>query len=191
MTETRETAQETARAAPAGRVIGIAGWSGSGKTTLVTRLVPLLVARGLTVSTLKHAHHSFDVDTPGKDSYEHRRAGASQVLVASMNRWALMHELRGAPEPSLESLLAKFDPVDLVLIEGFKREGHEKLEVHRPGLGKPPLWPEDPSVVAVASDAALPDCPLPVLPLDRVEAIADFLVAHCGLRREEAPAWPS
>jgi len=181
----------TTRTPPAQPVIGIAGWSGSGKTTLVTRLLPFLVERGLSVSTLKHAHHSFDVDRPGKDSYRHREAGARQVLVASDQRWALMHELRGGPEPSLATLLAKLDPVDLVLVEGFKHEGHEKLEVYRPSLGKKPLWPQDPAVIAVASDAALPDCPLSVLPLDDIAAIADFLVAHCGLSRTEPVAWRS
>ncbi len=160
---------------------GIAGWSGSGKTTLARTLIPELVARGVRVSTIKHAHHNFDVDQPGKDSYEHRHAGASEVLVSSANRWALMHEHRGAPEPTLWELLEKLDPVDLVLVEGFKREGHDKLEVHRPALGKPLLAPDDPHVVAIASDAALPDVRVPVLDLNDVPKIADFILRHCGL----------
>jgi len=164
------------------RVLGLAGWSGSGKTTLLERLIPALTARGLTISTLKHAHHAFDLDTPGKDSFRHRAAGASEVLVASAQRWALQHELRGAPEPSSRELLARMTPVDLVLIEGFKREGHEKLEVHRPALGKPPLWPDDPRIVAVAAPLPLPGCPLPQLPLDDIAAIAAFVIRHCGLR---------
>ena len=113
------------------RLIGLAGWSGAGKTTLVTRLIPCLAGRGIGVSTVKHAHHAFDVDAPGKDSYEHRRAGAAQVLVASANRWALMTELRGTPEPGLRDLLAHLSPVDLVLVEGFKRDLHPKIEIHR------------------------------------------------------------
>ncbi len=163
------------------KVFGLAGWSGSGKTTLVVRLIPALVARGLRVSTMKHAHHNFDVDKPGKDSYEHRQAGATEVLVTSRRRWALMHELRDAPEPAIEDLLPHMSTVDLLLIEGFKRQSHAKLEVHRPALGKPLLCPEDPHIVAVASDAPLPQVNLPRLDLDDIEAIADFIVSHCGL----------
>jgi molybdopterin-guanine dinucleotide biosynthesis protein B len=166
---------------PQTEILGLAGWSGAGKTTLVCALLPALVRRGISVSTLKHAHHNFDVDQPGKDSYEHRQAGATEVMVSSANRWALMHELRGAPELSSAELLARMSPVDLVLIEGFKREAHDKLEVHRPALGMPPLYPEDPHVVAVASDQDLPGLTLPRLDLNDVEAIADFIVAHCGL----------
>jgi molybdopterin-guanine dinucleotide biosynthesis protein B len=160
------------------RVFGIAGWSGSGKTTLVVALLPELIRRGLTVSTLKHAHHAFDVDQPGKDSWEHRHAGATEVMVSSANRWALMHEHRGAPEATLDELLQRMSPVDLVLVEGFKRHPHPKLEVHRPSLGKPLLCREDPHVVAVASDARLDGLPVPLLDLDAVAAIADFIVAH-------------
>jgi len=163
------------------RVFGLAGWSGSGKTTLVTRLIPELARRGLRVSTVKHAHHAFDVDTPGKDSYEHRRAGATEVLVSSANRFALMHELRGAPEPTLAELLVRLAPVDLVLVEGFKRHAHDKLEVHRPSVGKPLLAPDDPHVVAVASDVPLVGLKVPVLALDDVAAIADFVVARAKL----------
>lgn len=162
-------------------VFGLAGWSGSGKTTLMVRLIPALVRRGLRVSTLKHAHHNFDVDKPGKDSYEHRQAGATEVLISSGRRWALMHELRDTPEPSVEDLLPHMTQVDLLLIEGFKREAHDKLEVHRPAVGKPLLCPEDPQIVAVASDAPLPGVELPQLDLNDVEAIADFIVGHCGL----------
>ena len=162
-------------------VFGLAGWSGSGKTTLMVRLIPALVRRGLRVSTLKHAHHNFDVDKPGKDSYEHRQAGATEVLVSSGRRWALMHELRDTPEPSVEDLLPHMTQVDLLLIEGFKREAHDKLEVHRPAVGKQLLCPEDPQIVAVASDAPLPGVELPQLDLNDVEAIADFIVGHCGL----------
>lgn len=167
-------------------LFGIAGWSGSGKTTLLARLIPALVARGLTVSTIKHAHHAFDIDTPGKDSHTHRIAGATEVLVGSAARYALIHELRGAREPTLEELAARLAPVDLVLVEGFKKEGHRKLEVWRASVGKPPLWPDDPSVVAVASDGPVPGCRLPVLPLDDVEAIAAFVVATAGLRPRAA-----
>jgi len=163
------------------KVFGIAGWSGSGKTTLMQALIPALVGRGLRVSTMKHAHHNFDVDKPGKDSYEHRRAGAAEVMVSSANRWALMHELRGAPEPDSAELLHHMSPVDLVLIEGFKGEAHDKLEVHRPALGKAPLYPENRSIVAVASDEEIAGLTLPRLDLNDVEAVADFVIAHCGL----------
>lgn len=163
------------------KVIGVAGWSGSGKTTLVTRLLAELTRRGLTVSTVKHAHHDFDVDLPGKDSYEHRVAGATEVLVASTRRRALIRELRGEAEAGLEELLALLSPVDLVLVEGFKRAGHDKIEVRRRDAGTPPLYPEDAHVVAIASDHAIADAARPVLDLDDTGAIADFIVAHCGL----------
>jgi molybdopterin-guanine dinucleotide biosynthesis protein MobB len=156
-------------------IFGLAGWSGSGKTTLLAALIPQLVGRGVTVSTLKHAHHEFDIDQPGKDSWVHRQAGASEVMVASSRRFALMHELRDAPQPSLGELVARMAPVDLLLIEGFKREPHPKLEVHRPSVGKPFLYPDDPHIVAIASDVAL-TAPLPVLPLADVAAIADFIL---------------
>lgn len=159
------------------RVVGLAGWSGAGKTTLLRRVIPVLAGQGLSVSTVKHAHHGFDVDQPGKDSWEHRQAGAREVLVASAARWALMHEHRGAPEPGLAELLAHLSPVDLVVVEGFKREGHPKLEVHRAAVGKPLLHPGDPAIAAVASDVALPGCPLPVLDLDDVAEIAAALLA--------------
>lgn len=158
------------------RVIGLAGWSGAGKTTLLARLIPSLNARGVSVSTLKHAHHRFDVDVPGKDSWVHREAGARQVLVASAQRWALMTELRGAPEPPLGELLAQLAPVDLVIIEGFKREGHPKLEVHRAANGKPWLHPDDPLIGAVASDVPPPAGAPPHIPLDDVAAIATAIL---------------
>ena len=163
------------------KIFGLAGWSGSGKTTLLRVLIPALVARGLTVSTMKHAHHDFDVDKPGKDSYEHRKAGATEVLVSSAKRWALMHELRGDAEPTTEELIALMAPVDLMLIEGFKQEHHDKIEVHRPELGKPLLWTEDPRVVAIASPAPLDGVAPPCLDLNDPGAIADFVIAHCGL----------
>ena len=160
-------------------IFGLAGWSGSGKTTLLAALIPQLVGRGVTVSTLKHAHHEFDIDQPGKDSWVHRQAGASEVMVASSRRFALMRELRDAPEPSLGELVARMAPVDLLLIEGFKREPHPKLEVHRPSVGKPFLYPDDPHIVAIASDETL-TVPLPLLPLGEVAAIADFILGRHG-----------
>lgn len=165
------------------KILGLAGWSGSGKTSLLVKLIPELVRRGHSVSTLKHAHHNFDVDRPGKDSYEHRIAGASEVLISSANCFALMHELRGAPEPTVGELVARLSPVDLVLIEGYKAHAHDKLEVHRPALGKPLLAAEDRYVVAVASDAPIPGLKVPLIDLNNVSAIADFVVAHCGLAR--------
>ncbi|MSO77722.1 MAG: molybdopterin-guanine dinucleotide biosynthesis protein B [Alphaproteobacteria bacterium] len=170
-----------------GKVMGIVGWSGSGKTNLIVRLLPHLAGRGLVVSTIKHAHHDFDVDQPGKDSYEHRLAGAGEVLIASAHRWALMHEHRGQPEPSIAALMAHMSPVDLVLVEGFKRERHPKIEVRRSGVIHAPLWPDHSSVVAIAADAAMaasegpaPDRPL--FDLDDTAAIATFIIGHLQLR---------
>ena len=160
---------------------GIAGWSGSGKTTLVRRLLPELIGRGIVVSTVKHAHHDLDVDRPGKDSYEHRMAGAKEVLVASSVRWALMHEIKGEIETSLDDLVERMTPVDLLLIEGFKSESYHKLEVHRPSIGKKLLYVDDADVVALASDAPVEGTNLPVLDLDNVTEIADFIISHCGL----------
>lgn len=159
------------------RVIGLAGWSGAGKTTLLGKLIPLLVSRGTRVSTLKHAHHAFDVDVPGKDSHDHRLAGASEVLVSSSRRWALMHELRDEREPGLAELLPKLSPVDLIIVEGFKRELHRKFEVHRAANGKPPLHIGNPSIVAVASDVPFPGAGRPVVALDDIEAIAGLALA--------------
>ena len=166
------------------KIFGFAGWSGSGKTTLVTRLLPRLIEFGVTVSTMKHAHHNFDIDKPGKDSYEHRAAGATEVLVTAANRWALMHENRGRKEPDLQALIARMTPVDLLLIEGFKAETYDKMEVHRPAVGKPLLAADDSSIVAVATDQ--PDAlglQIPVLDLDDIAAIARFTIEHCGLER--------
>ncbi len=160
------------------RLIGLAGWSGAGKTTLMTRLIPELARRGVGVSTLKHAHHQFDIDRPGKDSYAHRSAGARQVLVASAHRWALMTELRGAPEPRLADLLRRLDPVDLVIVEGFKRDAHPKIEVHRGANAKPWLHPEDPFVAAIASDIVPPADRLPRAHLDDIAAVAGLVLEH-------------
>ena len=160
------------------RIFGLAGWSGSGKTTLMTALIPELECRGMSVSTLKHAHHAFDVDQPGKDSWRHRQAGAREVMISSQNRWALMHELRGAPEPTFDELVRRMSPVDLLLVEGFKRHPHPKIEVYRPSLGKPLLHPEDPPVVAIACDETLPGVTLPWLPLSDASAVATFILGH-------------
>jgi molybdopterin-guanine dinucleotide biosynthesis protein B len=159
------------------RVLGIVGWSGSGKTHLVKRLIPHLVSQGLRVATLKHAHHDFDVDVPGKDSYEHRRAGASEVIVCSSRRWVQIHELVDEPEPSLADLLGRLNRCDLVLVEGFKREGHSKLEVHRPSVGKAPLYPQDPTIRAVATDATLAGRHPPVVDLNDTTAVAEVVLS--------------
>jgi molybdopterin-guanine dinucleotide biosynthesis protein B len=163
------------------KVMGLAGWSGSGKTTLMSRLLPALIELGFRVSTLKHAHHAFDIDRPGKDSYVHRMAGATEVMVASSNRWALMHELRGAPEPDMDALVTRMSAVDLLLVEGFKRHNHDKLEVYRRANGKPLLYPEDPRIVAVAADSAVPETKLPTFDLNDVGGIASFVLRHVGL----------
>jgi molybdopterin-guanine dinucleotide biosynthesis protein B len=157
------------------RVFSLAGWSGSGKTTLMTRLLPALIERGVSVSTIKHAHHAFDVDQPGKDSYRHREAGATEVMISSENRWALMHELRGAAEARLPELLSKISPVDLVIVEGFKREPHRKIEVHRGAVAKPWLFPDDPGIVGIATDTAV-ETTLPTAHLDDIKAVAALLL---------------
>ncbi len=162
------------------RLIGLAGWSGAGKTTLLRRLIPALIARGHSVSTIKHAHHGFDVDRPGKDSWVHREAGATEVLIASANRFALMHELRGAAEPGLSELLDRLAPVDFVLIEGFKREPHPKVEIARAANGCELLHPGDPSIVAVVTDLALPAAGIPVLALDDIPGIVGIVEAHAA-----------
>ena len=156
------------------KVIGLAGWSGAGKTTLLTRAIPHLIARGLRVSVIKHAHHKFDVDVPGKDSWLHREAGAEEVLVSSGRRWALMHELRDAPEPPLRALLGKMSPVDLVVIEGYKTDSHRKIEVHRAANGKPLLFPEDAAIVGIVTDIAV-ETGLPTAHLDDIPAVADMM----------------
>ncbi len=160
------------------RIIGLAGWSGSGKTTLVTKVIPALVARGLKVATVKHAHHEFDIDQPGKDSWLHRQAGASEVAIVSSRRWAIIHELGGEAEPPLLEILQKLSPADLVIVEGFKRHPHPKLEVYRASVGKPLLHPDDDCIVAVATDTALPQASVPVVMLDDVEGIANVLQAE-------------
>ena len=164
------------------KVIGIAGYSGSGKTTLIEKVIPVLVREGLRVSLIKHAHHEFDVDQPGKDSYRHRHAGASEVLVSSSARWAMMHELRGAPEPTLQEQLKHFSPCDLVIVEGYKSEPIPKIEVHRKAGHTPLLYPEDPNVVAVATDEPL-DTKLPLVDVDDAEAVARFIIQYLGLNR--------
>ncbi len=160
---------------------GVTGWKNSGKTGLMERLVAEFSVRGLSVSTLKHAHHAFDVDQPGKDSYRHRAAGAKEVLLSSGRRWALMHELRDEEEPDLETLLARLSPVDLILIEGFKTGPHPKIEAHRPETGQPLIAPRDPTVRAVASTGAPETGGVPVLDLDDTGAIADFIAGELGL----------
>jgi molybdopterin-guanine dinucleotide biosynthesis protein B len=159
------------------KVLGIVGWSGSGKTTLLTKLIPLLVGRGLRIATLKHAHHAFDVDQPGKDSYEHRKAGASEVIVASARRWVQMHEIGVGTEATLAQLLRRLSPCDLVLIEGYKGDQHAKIEVYRQANGKDPLFPQDSSIVAVASDHALPDSTIPVVELNDINAVTQLVIA--------------
>ncbi|MBW7926136.1 MAG: molybdopterin-guanine dinucleotide biosynthesis protein B [Burkholderiaceae bacterium] len=159
------------------KVFGFAGYSGSGKTTLIEQLIPRFVLRGLRVSLVKHAHHLFDIDKPGKDSFRHREAGASEVLITSDQRWVLMHELRGEREPSLHEQLQRFSPCDIVLVEGYKHAPIPKLEVHRPSLGKEPLYPSDANIIAVASDAALATT-LPRLDLNDPDAIAEFILAY-------------
>ena len=162
------------------RIFGFAGWSGSGKTTLIEQLIPRFIAHGLTVSLVKHAHHEFDLDQPGKDSFRHREAGCREVLVTSAVRWALQHELRGNPELTLDEALQRLSPCDLALVEGFKGSPIPKLEVYRESVGKPLLHPHDPEIVAVATDGALATA-LPVLPLGDPDAIATFILRHVGL----------
>jgi molybdopterin-guanine dinucleotide biosynthesis adapter protein len=160
------------------KVIGLAGWSGSGKTTLVTKLIPLLAQRGIRVATLKHAHHAFDVDQPGKDSYEHRKAGACEVIVSSSRRWVQMHEVGSGSEATLPELLRRLSPCDLVLVEGFKTERHPKLEVFRAAVGKAPLHPEDRRIVAIASDRQFPDAGIPIVDINDIAAVGDIVLAR-------------
>ena len=163
-------------------VFGITGWKNAGKTGLMERLVVEIIGRGYTVSTLKHAHHTFDVDHPGKDSHRHRIAGASQVLLASTERWALMNEHRGTQEPSLPELLAKLDPVDLILIEGWKRDSHPKIEAWRAETGNPLIAPNDQTILAVASDISL-EIDRPVFDLDDTAVVADFILDYLDLTK--------
>lgn len=170
------------------KVIGFAGWSGSGKTSLIERVIALLGARGLRVSLIKHAHHKFDIDHEGKDSWRHRKAGCREVLISSSRRWSLMHELRGDEEPPLETLLGKLSDCDLVLVEGFKRAAIPKIEVRRTEVREPPLFPDDPHIVAIATDAEL-DTSLPQLDINDPEAVADFVVDYMfRLSATPAPA---
>jgi molybdopterin-guanine dinucleotide biosynthesis protein B len=164
------------------KIIAIAGYSGSGKTTLIEKVIPCLVMEGYRVSLIKHAHHEFDVDQPGKDSWRHRHAGASEVMVTSSNRWALMHELRGEDEPSLDEQLKHFAPCDVVIVEGWKHHAMPKIEVHRKLSDKPLLFPEDASVVAIATDEHLATH-LPQFDLDDASSVAQFIITHLGLRR--------
>lgn len=164
------------------KVIGIAGYSGSGKTTLIEKVIPHLVREGLRVSLVKHAHHEFDVDQPGKDSYRHREAGCTEVLLSSSKRWAIMHELRGAPELGLHELLKHFSPCDLVIVEGYKNEPVPKIEVRLKGSHTPALYPGDPHVIAVATDDVL-DTHLPQIDANDGEAVARFIIQHLGLNR--------
>jgi molybdopterin-guanine dinucleotide biosynthesis protein B len=169
------------------KLIAIAGYSGSGKTTLIEKVIPCLVMEGFRVSLIKHAHHEFDIDVPGKDSHRHRMAGATEVMVSSSNRWALMHELRGAPEPSLEAQLAHFSPCDVVIVEGWKHHAIPKIEVHRKLADKPLLFPEDKNVVAIATDEHLATT-LPQFGLEDAEAVARFIIDHLGLRKANLQA---
>lgn len=161
-------------------VLGFAGYSGSGKTTLLEKVIPLLRQRGLSVSVIKHAHHNFDIDRPGKDSFRHREAGAQEVLIVSGHRWALMHELREEPEPGLEELCARLSPCDLVLIEGYKFSSIPKLEVYRPATGHPPLYPQDPQIIAVVTDSREP-LPVPTLDIDAPQQVADHILRYFSL----------
>jgi molybdopterin-guanine dinucleotide biosynthesis protein B len=163
------------------RMIGLVGRSGSGKTTLIAALLPAITARGLTLSTIKHAHHGFDLDRPGKDSYRHREAGAKEVMLVGGERWALMHEFTDAPPPPLEDLVARLVPVDIVVIEGFHTHRHSAIEVYRPSEGQALMWREGADIIAVASDERLPNLPVPVLDLNDAEAIADFVIARAEL----------
>lgn len=164
-------------------IFGIVGMSGSGKTELLVKLIPELIGRGIEVSTIKHTHHNVEIDKPGKDSYRHRKSGAKQVMVASSGRWSLVRELHDMPEPSLEELLEKMEPVDLLLVEGFKREGHDKLEVFRHDHEQELLAPGDDSILAVAGDGPIEGLAVPLIDLNDVPAIADFILAHTGLNK--------
>lgn len=167
------------------KIFGFAGYSGSGKTTLIERLIPLINARGFTISLIKHAHHTFEIDQPGKDSFRHRKAGCTEVLVTSSRRWALMHELRGAPEPALGELVGRMSPCDLLFVEGFKREAIPKLEVYRACVGEPLIHPHDHNIVAIASDGRI-EAALPQLDLNAPAAIAEFILQHTGLAAKAA-----
>lgn len=164
-------------------IFGVTGWKNAGKTTMVARLVAEFTARGRVVATVKHAHHAFDIDQQGTDSWQHRRAGAREVALVSRRRWAVMHELGDAPEPGLAEMIEKLSPCDMVIVEGFKRESHPKIELRRPEtLGGKPLWPENPSIVALSSADPVENCPLPVFHPDAIAMIADFIETQTGLQ---------
>jgi len=163
------------------KVIGVAGFKNAGKTTLVEKLVTELTRRGHRVSTVKHAHHSFDIDHEGRDSFRHRKAGASEVAVVSRHRWAIIHESREEAEPTLQEILAKLAPCDLVIVEGYKRDSHDKIEVRNLDLSHPPLAGDDPTVVAIAANGAISGAPVPVFGRDEVTALASFIETHTGL----------
>ncbi len=161
-------------------ILGIAGYSGSGKTTLLEKIIPMLRERGLRISVIKHAHHNFDIDRPGKDSFRHREAGAQEVLIVSGHRWALMHELRDEPEPTLEELIARLSPCDLLLVEGYKFSSIPKLEIHRAVTGHPVLYANDPNIIAVATDSR-EDFPVPRLDIDAPRQVADYILQYFSL----------
>ncbi|WP_350333695.1 molybdopterin-guanine dinucleotide biosynthesis protein B [Coralliovum pocilloporae] len=165
-------------------VFGVTGWKNSGKTTLVTRLITELTERGYRVASVKHAHHTIDIDTPGTDSYRHRQAGAQEVALVAGSRWAIMHELAGEPEPSLETIISRLGPSDIVMVEGFKREGHMKIEARRTESKKRvPLAPDDPQIVAIAADHEVENADRPVYDLDDIPGLADLIISKCGLER--------
>jgi molybdopterin-guanine dinucleotide biosynthesis protein B len=163
------------------KIIGVAGFKNAGKTTLIEKLVTELVRRGRRISTVKHAHHSFDIDHEGRDSFRHRKAGAAEVVVVSRHRWAIIHEMRDETEPSLDEILAKIAPCDLVIVEGYKRDAHDKIEVRNIALNHPELAGEDPTVVAIAANGPVPGAPVPVFDRDNVSALADFIERRVGL----------
>ena len=163
------------------KVIGVAGFKNAGKTTLVEKLVAELTRRGYRVSTVKHAHHSFDIDHEGRDSFRHRKAGASEGAVVSRHRWAIIHESREEAEPTLQEILAKLGPCDLVIVEGYKRDTHDKIEVRNIDLTHPTLAGDDPTVVAIAANGAISDAPVPVFGRDEVTALASFIETHMEL----------
>lgn len=165
------------------KIIGVAGFKNAGKTTLVEKLVIDLTGRGLSVSTVKHAHHSFDIDHEGRDSFRHRKAGATEVAVVSSGRWAIIHELRDEAEPGLADILRKLEPCDLVIVEGYKRDGHDKIEVRNLALDHPHLAGDDPTIVAIAATSVIADAPVPVFDRDDVSALSSFIISHMGLAK--------
>ena len=165
------------------KIIGVAGFKNAGKTTLVEKLVVDLTGRGLRISTVKHAHHSFDIDHEGRDSFRHRKAGATEVAVVSSGRWAIIHELRNEAEPSLDDILRKLEPCDLIIVEGYKRDGHDKIEVRNLALDHPHLAGSDPTIVAIAATSAIADAPVPVFDRDDVKALSSFIISHMGLAK--------